>query len=86
MNPPIPWHRVVSSNGTISSRGPGTDGAERQRQALEAEGIEVTVSNMGDLRVNMKTWGWFPAVGSIDIGVAEQSVGEEEEGGDIGEE
>ena len=55
-------------------------------KSVAAEGIEVTVSNMGDLRVNMKTWGWFPAVGSIDIGVAEQSVGEEEEGGDSGEE
>ncbi|KIL00153.1 hypothetical protein PAXRUDRAFT_821942 [Paxillus rubicundulus Ve08.2h10] len=40
--PPVPWHRVISAAGTISSRGPGTDGAHRQREALEAEGVEVT--------------------------------------------
>ncbi|KAJ1303939.1 hypothetical protein OPQ81_008350 [Rhizoctonia solani] len=37
----IPWQRVIASNGTISSRGPGTTGADRQREELQAEGVEV---------------------------------------------
>jgi methylated-DNA-protein-cysteine methyltransferase-like protein len=64
---PIPWQRVISSAGTISSRGPGTQGAELQRQALEAEGIEVATGRTGDLRVNFEQFGWFPAVGTIDL-------------------
>ncbi|CAL1702926.1 unnamed protein product [Somion occarium] len=67
--PPIPWQRVLSSAGTISSRGPGTEGAQRQREALEAEGVDVTVGRSGDMRVNLGTYGWFPAVGTVDIGV-----------------
>lgn len=70
--PPIPWQRVLSSSGTISSRGPGTDGAQRQRQALEAEGVAVTDGREGDLRVNLKEYGWFPAPGTIDTGVEVQ--------------
>ncbi len=67
--PPIPWQRVLASNGTISSRGPGTNGAQRQREALEAEGVEVTQGRSGELHVNLHRFGWFPAVGSIDTGV-----------------
>ena len=63
VTPPVPWHRVISAAGTISSRGPGTTGAQRQRDALEAEGIEVTEGRTGDFRVNLATWGWFPAPG-----------------------
>jgi len=60
-NPPVPWHRVINSAGTISSRGPGTDGAQRQREALEAEGVEVvTVHGGGEMRVDLTRWGWFP--------------------------
>ncbi|KAH7906724.1 DNA binding methylated-DNA-cysteine S-methyltransferase [Hygrophoropsis aurantiaca] len=66
--PPVPWYRVISAAGVISSRGPGTNGAERQREALEAEGVEVTEGRNGDLRVNFGTWGWFPPIGSIDLG------------------
>ena len=68
--PPVPWYRVLASNGTISSRGPGTDGAQRQREALEAEGVEVIVGRSGEMRVDLGRWGWFPAVGSVDTGVA----------------
>ena len=68
MQPPIPWYRVIASSGTISSRGPGTSGADDQRQELEAEGIEVNVGRMGDMRVDMKRYGWFPAPGTIDTG------------------
>ncbi|THH17573.1 hypothetical protein EUX98_g9100 [Antrodiella citrinella] len=82
--PPIPWQRVVSSSGAISSRGPGTNGADLQRQALEAEGVETTVGRTGDLRVNMTTYGWFPEVGTIDIGVPvhDDADEDEEQGGD----
>ncbi|EMD39834.1 hypothetical protein CERSUDRAFT_103774 [Gelatoporia subvermispora B] len=66
VNPPVPWHRVLSSSGAISSRGPGTDGANRQAQELEAEGIDVTQTRSGDLKVDLHRWGWFPEAGSID--------------------
>lgn len=76
----IPWHRVLSSTGAISSRGPGTSGAQRQKEALEAEGVEVVDGRTGDFRVNLGQWGWFPEVGSIDIGVdAEALAGAEHE-------
>ncbi|KAF9481484.1 MGMT family protein, partial [Pholiota conissans] len=60
-NPPIPWHRVIGASGTISSRGPGTDGAQRQRDALIAEGVEVTTGRTGEMRVNLGQFGWFPS-------------------------
>ena len=47
--PPVPWQRVVASNGTISSRGPGTDGAQRQKDALEAEGVEKFEASWAEL-------------------------------------
>jgi len=57
----IPWQRVISSSGQISSRGPGTEGAQRQREALEAEGVEVTDSVGGATgRVSFREYGWFP--------------------------
>lgn len=64
----IPWHRVLSSTGIISSRGPGTSGAQRQKEALEAEGVEVVVGRTGEFRVNLGEWGWFPEVGNVDTG------------------
>ncbi|KAI0773018.1 DNA binding methylated-DNA-cysteine S-methyltransferase [Trametes elegans] len=72
VNPPIPWHRVLSSSGAISSRGPGTDGAARQRDALVAEGVDVQTTRAGDFKVSLATYGWFPAVGTIDTGGAPQ--------------
>ena len=60
VDPPVPWQRVIASSGTISSRGPGTDGAQRQREALEAEGVEVTDGRTGEMRVDLRTYGWFP--------------------------
>lgn len=82
--PPIPWYRVISSAGTISSRGPGTDGASRQRDALVTEGVDVEATRSGDLKVNMRQYGWFPAVGTIDTGV-QQAQGEDDEGGEEAE-
>ncbi|PFH53628.1 hypothetical protein AMATHDRAFT_73426 [Amanita thiersii Skay4041] len=75
-NSPVPWHRVINSAGMISSRGPGTNGAQRQREALEAEGIEVTIGRSGDMKVDLGTWGWFPTrneVASLDEAVEESS-------------
>jgi len=77
--PPVPWYRVVSSSGTISSRGPGTDGARRQRDELEAEGVDVSTGRTGEMRIDFGRWGWFPQVGSVDLpdGVSVAEVGED---------
>jgi methylated-DNA-protein-cysteine methyltransferase-like protein len=60
----IPWHRVISAKGSISSRGPGTVGARRQRDALVHEGVEV-VERAGEFRVDLGRFGWFPSVGEV---------------------
>ncbi|KAJ7740867.1 MGMT family protein [Mycena olivaceomarginata] len=52
-NPPVPWHRV------------GTAGARLQGDALEAEGVEVTVTTAGERRVNFAVCGWFPEPGTV---------------------
>ncbi|KAF9007057.1 MGMT family protein [Cyathus striatus] len=62
-NPPVPWYRVIGASGTISSRGPGTDGAQRQRDELVTEGVDVTIGRTGEMRVDLSVWGWFPAPG-----------------------
>ncbi len=56
----IPWQRVISSSGKISSRGPGTNGAQRQREALEEEGVEVLVTRETEFSVHFGAYGWFP--------------------------
>ena len=66
-NPPIPWHRVIGSSGTISSRGPGTTGAQRQRDALEAEGVEVSTGRNNEMRVNLRQFGWFPSITELNL-------------------
>ncbi|KAI0737162.1 MGMT family protein [Daedaleopsis nitida] len=83
-NPPVPWHRVLSASGVISSRGPGSDGATRQRDALLAEGVDVVLTRGGEMKVDLRTFGWFPAPGSVDIGVddAEEAEDEDEEEGE----
>ena len=63
----MPWQRVVSSAGKISSRGPGTDGAQRQREALEAEDVEVRVGDgagANEFLIDLAAYGWFPAQAS----------------------
>jgi len=42
----IPWHRVLNSKGTISTRG---DSAELQRSLLEAEGVRFRRDGSVDL-------------------------------------
>ncbi|KAI0643529.1 hypothetical protein C8Q79DRAFT_1012806 [Trametes meyenii] len=84
VNPPIPWQRVLAASGVISSRGPGTNGAARQRDALIAEGVEVDTTRAGEFKVDLRTYGWFPAVGTIDTGVQieeDEAAEEPEQGG-----
>lgn len=54
-NSDVPWQRVVSASGKISSRGPNTEGADRQRIVLEGEGVIVQ-----DMRISWAQYGWFP--------------------------
>jgi methylated-DNA-protein-cysteine methyltransferase related protein len=49
----IPWHRVVSSSGGISTTG-FADPPDLQRRLLEAEGIQFDVQG----RVDMRRFGW----------------------------
>lgn len=60
----MPWYRVLSSSGAITIQGPG---AQRQRDELEAEGVEVNTGRMGEMKVSLATWGWFPQVGSVSL-------------------
>ncbi|TFK25124.1 MGMT family protein [Coprinopsis marcescibilis] len=76
-NPPVPWHRVIGASGTISSRGPGTGGAQNQRGVLEAEGVEVTTGRTGEMRVDLSRWGWFPAVDAAATQQGRDQTGEE---------
>ena len=46
----IPWHRVVNARGAISN-----PNSERQRRALQLEGIEVTAG-----RVDLSRYRWQP--------------------------
>ncbi|KAK4688990.1 methylated-DNA-protein-cysteine methyltransferase related protein, partial [Tremellales sp. Uapishka_1] len=57
----VPWQRVISSKGLISPRGDQGQGAARQKDRLEAEGVEVeTLAGAGGERVDLRIWGWFP--------------------------
>jgi len=76
----VPWYRVVSSTGAISSRGPGTSGAQRQRDALEAEGIAVDETAGGEMKVRWATHGWFPESLVLE-GAAHAGAQEEQEAG-----
>ena len=50
---PVPWHRVVSSRGTISLPSPA---AELQRAILESEGVDFDEGG----RIDLKRFGWDP--------------------------
>ena len=45
----VPWQRVINSQGKISER----PGAQRQRELLEAEGVEFIKD-----KVDLKKYGW----------------------------
>jgi methylated-DNA-protein-cysteine methyltransferase-like protein len=80
-NPPIPWHRVIGASGTISSRGPGTTGAQRQRDALQAEGVDVTTGRNGEMRVNLNEFGWFPSITELNLPQAQHPDAEDDDNG-----
>ena len=77
-NTDVPWQRVVSSSGKISSRGPGTTGAQRQKEALEAEGVEVRVTRENEFSVRWDAYGWFPESISLEIEDGSETYQEEE--------
>lgn len=49
----LPWHRIINRHGQISLQG---DDLLRQRDALEAEGIEISDDGKIDLR--RYRWEW----------------------------
>lgn len=53
----VPWQRVINSAWCISPRAPGS--AERQAEALRAEGVEVMQNSMGTFHVAHQ-WLWLP--------------------------
>ncbi len=46
----VPWQRVINSQGKVSERA----GAEKQRQLLEQEGVEIDAKE----RIDLKKFGW----------------------------
>ena len=50
----MPWHRVLAAGGRISLDGGRGPAARRQRELLEAEGVELTPAG----RVRMDRHGW----------------------------
>ncbi|KAH7040620.1 6-O-methylguanine DNA methyltransferase [Microdochium trichocladiopsis] len=55
----VPWQRVINAKGVISPRSQPS-GARNQAQALEAEGVTVGRSALGELTVDFADYGWFP--------------------------
>lgn len=74
----VPWQRVIASSGKISSRGPGTEGAARQRDALVAEGVDVTETREGEFKVSWREYGWFPE--RVQATADGEAAGADEEG------
>lgn len=61
-SPPVPWYRVIATSGVISIHGPND-----QQRLLEAEGVEVNVGVVGESRVTVEKWGWFPEVNDVRL-------------------
>jgi methylated-DNA-protein-cysteine methyltransferase-like protein len=70
----VPWQRVINSQGRISPRyrhhflrldlsdiSSGVNGARRQANALQREGVEVGNGPMGEYTVSLREYGWFPS-------------------------
>ncbi|KAM7203983.1 hypothetical protein V8F33_001954 [Rhypophila sp. PSN 637] len=55
----VPWQRVINSKGIISPRSVPA-ATLNQATALQAEGVTVTTSAMGELMVDLREYGWFP--------------------------
>ncbi|KAM0275136.1 hypothetical protein ACHAQH_007510 [Verticillium albo-atrum] len=58
----VPWQRVISARGLISPRGGGDggDGTAAQAEALRAEGVDVQRRGLGEMCVDLDSYGWFP--------------------------
>ncbi|MCG8477955.1 MAG: MGMT family protein [Spirochaetales bacterium] len=56
---PLPWHRVINSQGKIAL--PRGDGFELQRALLLDEGVSVTAAG----RIDLERWLWRPDVWDI---------------------
>lgn len=54
---PVPWHRIVNSRGSISTRDDGGPGLD-QRTLLEDEGVEFKLNGAIDL----KRYRWQPDI------------------------
>ena len=57
-------------------------GAQNQADALRAEGIQVTANEMGEMRVDLARYGWFPSelpseAGGRDDGDGDGAVSED---------
>ncbi|KAB5583500.1 6-O-methylguanine DNA methyltransferase [Coniochaeta sp. 2T2.1] len=57
----VPWQRVINAKGVISPRSQPS-GSQNQAAALEAEGVTVGRSAMGELTVDFGEFGWFPRI------------------------
>lgn len=62
----------------MSHRGPG--GATRQAAFLRREGVPVVTGHLGELTVDLGTYGWFPDFLPSQGAEASESEEEEEEG------
>ena len=57
----MPWQRVINAKGVISPRSQPS-GSLNQAAALEAEGVAVGRSALGELTVDLAEFGWFPRI------------------------
>ncbi|KAJ9305059.1 hypothetical protein DTO217A2_5394 [Paecilomyces variotii] len=79
----VPWQRVLNARGMISHRGPGS--AARQAAALRREGVHVDMDAMGEMYVDLATYGWFPDRLPSEEGLTEEEDSEDGESGEDGE-
>ncbi|KAL2179713.1 6-O-methylguanine DNA methyltransferase [Thermothelomyces heterothallicus CBS 202.75] len=78
----VPWQRVINAKGIISPRSQPS-GARNQAAALEAEGVTVTRSALGEFMVDFAEYGWFPRILPSEEG---QGLDVSDEGDDEDEE
>ncbi|KAM7213906.1 hypothetical protein V8F06_010725 [Rhypophila decipiens] len=85
----VPWQRVINSKGIISPRSVPA-ATLNQATALQAEGVTVTTSAMGELMVDLREYGWFPRSlpSEADEGLEDSSSDDSDDGNedDVGEE
>ena len=54
----LPWHRVVNRQGGLASGYPG--GRWSHYRHLKSEGIEFREASLGDYRLNLFDYQWYP--------------------------